>query len=188
MSLKKDLNYLRRLVSKATSAIAREYFLLPVADSEGGQPLVIYRERVYAYELYHQLQKEWPKNKEKWLYSLGGEVDKRGHPIVRGPDLDNVKPDLLVHVPGRMDHNLAVVEIKAVDARKNLISDDLRKLIAFRQHAKYKAAFLLAFGEGGIEDVLGCTSSIDPDEIKLVELLHHRRVGEPAEPIAWRQG
>jgi hypothetical protein len=37
--------------------------------------------------------------------------------VVRGARLDNVKPDLLVHVPGKMDHNLVVVEIKAASPR-----------------------------------------------------------------------
>ena len=60
--------------------------------------------------MYYQLRLEWPN----WDYSLGGEVDKRKqHPVIHGQDLDNAKPDLLIHVPGTMDSNLVGVEIKA---------------------------------------------------------------------------
>lgn len=106
--MKQDLEQLRNFITDATKDIAQEYFLLPVADREGGEPLVQYRERVYAYELYHQLRRRWPP----WRYSLGGEVDKRRHPIIRDGCLKNVKPDLIVHVPRDMNHNLAVIEIK----------------------------------------------------------------------------
>jgi hypothetical protein len=55
----------------------------------GGLPA--YRERVYCYELYHQMRRRWPLNCE---YSLNGEVDKRGHPYLQArPDLRSVIPD-----------------------------------------------------------------------------------------------
>ena len=91
----------RRLLVDAPAAIDSAYFLLPVAYVDGGS-VEQYRERVYAYELYHQLRARWPH----WPYSLGGEVDKSDHTIVRGGPLDNAKPDLLVHIPGQMT-NLA---------------------------------------------------------------------------------
>jgi hypothetical protein len=129
-----DVELFFTLLSTATAAISPAYFLLPVADGEGGEPLVLYRERVYAYELYHQLRSIWPDN---WQYSLAGEIDKRGHPIVRGEYLDNSKPDLLVHVPGRMDGNLVVLEIKPLRLNVNpaeqvAFQRDLQKLMAFR--------------------------------------------------------
>jgi hypothetical protein len=144
----RDLERLRDLLAAATADIAPEYFLLPVADADGGEPLVEYRERVYAYELYHQLRQGWPD----WPYSLGGEVDKSGHPIIRAGILDAAKPDLLVHVPREMDRNLAVVEIKPIkpvpsQAEERKVKRDIEKLIAFRQRARYAAAFLLVFGE-----------------------------------------
>jgi len=39
----------------ATAAIPPEYFLLPI---HGADP--VYRERVYCYELYHQMRGLWP--------------------------------------------------------------------------------------------------------------------------------
>ena len=63
----------------ATTRIADDYFQLPVADAEGA-----YRERVYCYELYHQLRSEW----RDFPFSLGGEVDKgtRIFVVVRTPN------------------------------------------------------------------------------------------------------
>lgn len=86
------------LLQEATSKIGYNYFQLPI----DGQEDPIYRERVYCYELYHQLRSIWPKDCE---YELSGEVDKSGHPLIRGNNLDRIKPDFLVHVPGDMQGN-----------------------------------------------------------------------------------
>ena len=185
--MEEDLNRFRHILADATGAVESHYFLLPVADTQGGDPLLQYRERVYAYELYHQLRRRWPD----WKYSLAGEVDKQGHPIVRGPDLDGAKPDLLVHVPGKMNQNLAAIEIKAVRDGGNIlnfdaIKDDLKKLVAFRRGARYAAVFLIIFGER-IERVIkyGQRCAAGGIEIGLVELYHHARPGERARRCAW---
>jgi hypothetical protein len=181
--MKQDLEQLRNFITDATKDIAQEYFLLPVADREGGEPLVQYRERVYAYELYHQLRRRWPP----WRYSLGGEVDKRRHPIIRDGCLKNVKPDLIVHVPRDMNHNLAVIEIKALPAEEKAVKTDLQKLIAFRNmDGGYAAAFLLVFGES-VERVLDYGKRFRQAgiNIDLVQLYHHRRPQEPAVTREW---
>ena len=50
-----------RLIA-ATAGIRDEYFMLPI---RGGNTL--FRERVYCYELYHQLRKRWPDpNESPW--------------------------------------------------------------------------------------------------------------------------
>ena len=123
--------------------------MLPVANKKESEPLNVYRERVYAYELYHQLRHRWPAD---WPYSLAGEVDKSRHPIVRGGYLDKAKPDLLVHVPREMDKNLIALEIKPLRSvhnqrERDRFQLDIRKLVAFRQHpANYASAVLLVFG------------------------------------------
>lgn len=190
MNATDDVAYLRHLLAEATAGIGRDYFLLPVADAEGGEPIMQYRERVYAYELYHQLRSRWPA---EWEYSLAGEIDKRGHPIVRGGILDNSKPDLLVHVPGRMDANLAVMEIKALrpDAypgEDEAFERDIQKLLAFRDIG-YAASFFIAFGESP-DRVLQCgrTLSASGVPVNLVEFLHHHRAGEPATALVWQEG
>ena len=53
-----------------------------------------------------------------------------------------------------MNHNLAVIEIKALPAEEKAVKTDLQKLIAFRNmDGGYAAAFLLVFGES-VERVL----------------------------------
>lgn len=187
--MRQDVEQLRNLITAATADIAPEYFLLPIADAEGGEPIIQYRERVYAYELYHQLRKRWPV---EWVYSLGGEIDKRGHPLIRGKHLDNAKPDLLVHVPGVMNRNLAVLEIKPLrtDVHPSRQEEDrflldLRKLIAFREIG-YAAAFQLVFGEpvDRIRDYAHRLRQTGAN-LDLVELCHHRRAGEVATFIGW---
>ena len=58
----------------------------------------------------------------------------------------NAIPDLLVHSPGRMRGNLAVVEIKASDAPAAKLVKDLDKLAAFCVEAGYQMGVLLLFG------------------------------------------
>ena len=68
------------IFKEATKNISREFYQLPVAGKEDP----IYRERVYCYELYHQLRSLWPTETE---YTLSGEVDKSGHPLIRNNGL-----------------------------------------------------------------------------------------------------
>lgn len=162
--------------------------MLPVAlRPSGGYTLKAYRERVYAYELYHQLRSMWPK----WSYSLAGEVDKSRHPIIRGAGLDRAKPDLLVHVPGEMERNLLAIEIKAARSNpdstdRRALGRDLRKLLAFRDHAGYAGAALLVFGES-VEQVrrLRCADEALARAKECIDLWHHVAPNSPAKQIGW---
>jgi hypothetical protein len=60
------------ILQKATAAIGDEFFLLPIHGADR-----VYRERVYCYELYHQMRRRWPKS---CRYRLNGENDKAGYP------------------------------------------------------------------------------------------------------------
>jgi hypothetical protein len=75
-------------------------------------------------------------------------VDKAGHQLIRGNDLDNAKPDLIIHAPGGMDDNLAVVEIKPASRAREGAAQDLRKLAAFCDPAlgRYAGGFFLVYG------------------------------------------
>jgi hypothetical protein len=170
---------MRALLANAAAGVSTDYFLLPVASSTGRSSLSVYRERVYAYELYHQLRARWPK----WRYSLAGEVDKTGHPLIRGESLDGAKPDLLVHVPGRMDGNLLVVEIKSLPAARTAIERDFLKLRAFLD-VGYRQAIMLTFG--GSVDLLGTAvrrSALLAGPQSEIETWHHAKAGLRAGPI-----
>ena len=62
------MDWFTGILREATARVAPDYFLLPVH----GAPSV-YRERVYCYELYHQMRLLWPGD---CPYRLNGEVDK----------------------------------------------------------------------------------------------------------------
>jgi hypothetical protein len=62
---------LDQIIANATAKVTNSYFLLPVAGA--GE---VYRERVYAYELYHQMRVIWSSEQ----FVLNGEINKQGHP------------------------------------------------------------------------------------------------------------
>lgn len=130
------MNELTHIIEAATAEIEHRYFALPI---HGGDP--IYRERVYCYELYHQMRCLWPKNCAYWL---NGEVDKSGHPIMT-PHVGGVKPDFLVHMPGDMAGNHAVIEVKPATAAAGGITKDIATLSSFKT-AGYDRAIYLIFG------------------------------------------
>jgi hypothetical protein len=170
----------------ATAQIADEYILLPI----DGAPLPIYRERVYCYELYHQLRVQMGDN---FGYSLGGEVDKRAHPIMGGRDITNVKPDLLVHRPGDMGGNLTVIEVKPVNANRRDIQKDLRTLTAFRQRGRYHRAIYLIYGpdENKFHTIKTTALELQREDtegrvnLELITLLWHPMAGVPAISMEW---
>src|SRR4051812_19242544 len=82
---------LSEILRQSTSGIGERFFRLPI---DGGDS--VYRERVYCYELYHQMRSRWP---QECPFCLNGEVDKRAHPFWRQTGLDEVTPDFLVHGP-----------------------------------------------------------------------------------------
>lgn len=161
------------LLEQAAALIEPNFFLLPL---DGAPPR--YRERVYCYELYHQLRQQWPNGCQ---YSLNGEVDKRRHPYFAGTH-GHASPDLLVHVPGSPD-NYAVIEVKSVMASDRGIRKDLRTLIRFRGFGYQRAIYLWYGMNPG--DVLqrvqhaGATA----EELASLEIWVHSQVGVQAERI-----
>jgi hypothetical protein len=124
-----------QILRDATAAISPEYFLLPI---HGGDP--VYRERVYCYELYHQMRRLWPADSP---YRLNGEVDKRSHPYFQ--DGGQPKPDLLVHQPGTGE-NYAVIEVKSSRVVARDIDKDLSTLTLFMHRLGYQRAIYLVYG------------------------------------------
>jgi len=128
------MEQLTQILQDATAAIGAEYILLPI---HGGDP--VYRERVYCYELYHQMRLRWP---DGCVYRLNGEVDKIGHPYFR--DGGAPKPDLLVHQPGH-GNNYAIIEVKSLPAAADGIRKDLHTLSVFKNECGYQRAIYLLY-------------------------------------------
>ena len=98
------MNELTGILQVATASVEAMYFHLNI---DGGDP--VFRERVYCYELYHKMRSNWPSQSR---YFLNGELDKSAHPILRELGADHAKPDLLVHTPGYMAGNYAIIDVK----------------------------------------------------------------------------
>jgi len=181
--------HFRECLRAATQNIQSAYMFLPIA----GSVLPVYRERVYCYELYHQLRLTWC---DYGGYSLGGEVDKTHHPLMRGLDIDNTKPDLLVHRPGDMGGNLIVIEVKPITTKKRGIRKDLRTLTAFLHRGNYHHATYLVYGDNsqafnGFVQKARILQEEDTERrinLNAITLYWHRLPHHPAEQIEWDAG
>lgn len=178
--MEEQLESVTQWLLNASSKVEPHYFQLPVAGRE--QPC--YRERVYCYELYHHWRSYWTK---KFPFSLGGEVDKAGHPLIRG----GKKPDFLVHIPGRM-RNLLVVEVKPSNATADEMAADLKKLLKFTQdleEGNYYKCYLWGYGLS-VNDWPACRErmfrrlDIKPDRNQ-VTCFVHEEAGRPAREVSW---
>ena len=109
------------LLNQATARIPEDYFWLPVAYTDEQ----FYRERIYCYELYHQIRMLLAEDEDLRSYSLAGEVDKKRHPIIRP-----YVPDFVLHRPGAME-NLVVMEIKPIHVSVAELRKDIKKLNYF---------------------------------------------------------
>jgi hypothetical protein len=140
--MKKDFVYFMKCLIKAGEKIERHYFQIAVADLE--KP--IFRERVYCYELYHQLRNILKKT---FPYKLDGEMDKNGQPLFRN-ELEAKKPDFIVHVPGEMGRNLVIIEVKPIIVKDkiNELRKDIETLKNFLNKAHYYRAIMLLYGNG----------------------------------------
>lgn len=164
------------ILSAAAANIDRMYFHLRI---DGGDA-PIFRERVYCYELYHQMRLLWPKMTD---YFLNGEVDKAAHPILRELDSDKAKPDFLVHTPGYMAGNYAIIEVKHICATKKGISKDLKTLTKFIDRVAYKRGIYLIYGEIPENELVSKVSEAATEahiELRKIELWLHKEVGEKA--------
>jgi hypothetical protein len=131
------------LILEATRNIDELYMRLP-RDGHS----TVHRERVYCYELYHQLRTAWNTNPlSSTTLVLNGEVDKLGQSQFEIAGLRGIKPDLLLHGPGSMDENHTVVEVKSASYQRFGLLKDLSTLHKLNKMTQgYKRQILLVFG------------------------------------------
>ncbi|HVJ08579.1 MAG TPA: hypothetical protein VM554_09350 [Acidisarcina sp.] len=102
--------------------VAPEYFCVELPD--GSQAC---QERVFAYELYHQVRLQFT---EYWY--VNGEFRKGLSLVPRVNRRDWVIPDLVIHQPATIENNLVAVEIKSSpDLAPTDLLADLKKLEMF---------------------------------------------------------
>jgi len=169
---KKDFNYFLEQLKNATAKIDSQFFKLSRAGYCEEQ---IFRERVYCYELYHQLRYTIDDN---FPYQLNGEVDKRGHSFIKG----EFKPDFIVHIPGDMKNNLAVIEVKPTNAEKVKIKEDIDKFKVFLEADYYKAIMLIYGDDKSKVDYAQFEIAQSPQSVDIL-LLWHKEPRSKAEVI-----
>lgn len=167
-------NLLDTKLADATKKIGASYFSLPVAGLEDS----IYRERVYCYELYHQLRSVWGD----MAFTLSAEVDKAGNPSILDVNIKQAKPDFIVHIPGQTGPlaNFAVIEVKQVTAQLQGLKKDIRNLLAFRQSQNYRRAIYLFYGKGDMKKVFQKIHRFREFDISEIEIWWHPSCGQPA--------
>jgi len=101
------------MLQKATAKVESRYFSVLVADAK--KPSL--RERVYCYELYHQLR----KIRKGRTLTLMGEMDKAGHLSLVG--FKRPVPDMILHLPGKHDLNQAALEVECRPDKRHLTKD-----------------------------------------------------------------
>ncbi|MFA6210991.1 MAG: hypothetical protein WCT03_08035 [Candidatus Obscuribacterales bacterium] len=149
---------------QATGLIGPEYFLLPTY--EGSE---VKRERVYCYELYHQLRVAIGEH----AFKLHGEVDKAAHPMMALAKAAK-KPDFIIHSPGTKRNHL-VMEVKNSNGAEG-ITKDIETLKLFKTEASYERAILLIYGE----NIDGLVSRVQNHPNKsFLELWWHQHPLEP---------
>jgi hypothetical protein len=171
------------MVAAAASHVGDMYFQLPVAELDDP----IYRERVYCYELYHWIRDGW----DGFDFSLGGEVDKSGHPVFREGRYARSKPDFLCHRPGDMDGNLACVEVKPCVRPADEFREDLRKLTWFCGNARYYRGIFLVYGTEEhetpqldlLKGKLRIAAAHPEIDLGRISVLHHAGVGQEAREV-----
>jgi hypothetical protein len=158
------------LLRAATAAIPGDDITFPVAGSPH-----VRRERVYCGELYHQMRAIWPEQLTR--YRLSDEPAKDGHPFIGG----GLTPDLIVHVPGSMESNVAVIEVKRLPAPASGVRKDVRTLQRFFDEGRYFGGILLFFGDSvpAFESAAGVAQQLLGRATRPVLILHHASPGEP---------
>jgi hypothetical protein len=125
-----------RVIAEAAARVHPSYLkIVTTYDLDG-----ITREKVFCYELYHQMRLILG---EITGITLNGEIDKSGHHNFESHHQKN--PDFVFHVPGEWKENSVVVEVKGGIDRRNKIQEDFEKLLTFTNLYGYKAGVFLLY-------------------------------------------
>lgn len=129
------------LIKEGLDNVDDSYFRLQTTYDENG----IVRERVFCYELYHQIRCLQQSNVCTTQLTLNGEIDKRGHVDFDRSDRKN--PDFNFHVPGTMGHNTFVIEVKGTIHESNVegCKKDFNTLVRFIDKYQYKYGIFIAY-------------------------------------------
>lgn len=127
------------LITKALENIDASYFNLPTTYRQAGIP----RERIFCYELYHQMRLVRQVMGDTSPMVIHGEIDKAGH-----EDFDKkhrANPDFVIHRPGYFENNRVVIEVKGKLIKSGVLKD-FETLLNFTEHYQYELGVFIIFG------------------------------------------
>jgi hypothetical protein len=127
------------MIQASIKNVNMKYFKLETTYELSG----IVRERVFCYELYHQIRKYQVINNDNInKVSLNGEIDKRGH--LKFKERDRKNPDFVFHIPGETKGNTSVIEVKGKLVKKEIIKD-FNTLTLFVKKYNYKFGIFILY-------------------------------------------
>ena len=120
------------MIKGSLDNVGDEYYKITTTYESSG----IVRERVFCYELYHQMRLVQSARGLTDVH-IHGEIDKRGHVVFGNHARKN--PDFVFHVPGTMEGNAIVVEVKGKFAGnyQRGICKDIETLSKFTENKHY---------------------------------------------------
>jgi len=175
-SYKNDLSKFKLSFLKAIKKIEQNYFQLPYADMEI-EKREVYLERVYCYELYHQLKISLP---ECFDYTVNGEVNKSHHKIIKSDKI----PDFIIHNTSQMKDNLVIIEVKRlyqINLSENSNSGfvkDMETLNLFVNEYNYKKGIQLIFGRNESGKMSNLVDKFKYKSSERVDLIWNKEPGK----------
>lgn len=178
------------MLRQAAIQVQRPWFHMSIASAVEEPAQLAYRERVYCYELYHQIRllstEGIGRRAGATRLLLSGELDKYGiNSVIPG---GRQKPDLVWHEPGKSDYNAAVAEVKTMQGLTspvgmNAALTTLRDFLQAAPKVRYQSGILLVFGEGAratvLREVRKNVEELEwqPDTLRRVCVVWHAEVG-----------
>ncbi len=129
------------LIREALKRVKERYFIVKSNPKPGG----FQRERVFCYELYHQMRL---LHQDTGEIQINGEIDKSGN-----TDFEELhsNPDFIFHEPSEHKNNKIVIEVKGIinDDKKGVeaIKKDFRTLLFFinKRKVKYETGVFILY-------------------------------------------
>lgn len=193
-SKKNIADHCYRILLKGIKHVENEYIHFPhysEDSNEDGNEVgnkTLYRERVFCYELYHQIRKiqeEHAADGRRVNFDVNGEPDKRGQELFK--DITGPIPDMIFHKIGS-EKNYLVLEVKCSlsgtpendKGKPTGIYKDFVNLSDFINIVHYELGVFLVYGVGMEElnkkfDCIGKFLSQQYSD-KLKEIFSHLRV------------
>lgn len=137
MNISKKELYIRSLI-EAVECVDERYINIYTKRDE--VKFIKHYERIFCYELYHQIRCKQKDNKLE-EYVLWGEPLKNSFEDIN----DGKMPDFLFHKP-KTEDNLIIVEVKMVESLNSGVDDDFEKIENYLKNNNYKIGVFICIG------------------------------------------